>query len=92
MLAGQTRYYYDPLCRYNSRSVVQKVLEKFTKESAYHLSGYHSVAYLKRQKKTNFIVEILTAQLVIYVNIDDDIKKHFTHEKKTFNATKKTFC
>lgn len=39
-------------------------------------------AQVKEGTYLSFLVEILTAQLVIYVNIDDDIKNHFTHAEK----------
>ena len=39
-------------------------------------------AQAKEGTYLSFLVEILTAQLVIYVNIDDDIKNHFTHAEK----------
>ena len=45
---------------------------------------------MQKGKKKNFIVEMLTVQLVIYVNIDAILKAIYAGEK-TFNSIKKTF-
>jgi len=53
------------------------------------IKGYDFIAFLERQKKRIFIVEMLTVQLVIYVNIDAILKSILRMQKKHLTLSKK---